>query len=237
VATSRVNVVTVEDPIEYQMRGVNQVQVNVQAGLTFASALRSFLRQDPNIIMVGEIRDTETAELAINASLTGHLVFSTLHTNDAAGVPPRMLDMGVEPFLLVSSLHGIVGQRVLRRVCQNCITYIDITPDMEIEMHNTLGPIYTTVTDRLKKDGRTLRIPQIVGCEKCNNTGYMGRVAIYEVMIVTEKIAKMVLARVAASDIQKEAMEEGMLTMKQDGYVKVLEGITTVEEVLRVAQY
>lgn len=237
VATSRVNVVTIEDPVEYQMKGVNQVQVNIQAGLSFASALRSFLRQDPNVIMVGEIRDTETAELAINASLTGHLVFSTLHTNDAAGVPPRMLDMGVEPFLLVSSLHCVIGQRVLRRVCPHCVTYTDVTPDMEIELHDTLGPMYTTVVNKLKKDGRELKIPRPVGCDKCNNTGYLGRIAIYEVMIVTEKISKMIVSRVSASDLQKEAMEEGMLTMKQDGYVKVLEGITTMDEVLRVAQY
>lgn len=237
VATSRVNVVTVEDPVEYQMKGVNQVQVNVQAGLTFASALRSFLRQDPNVIMVGEIRDTETAELAINASLTGHLVFSTLHTNDAAGVPPRMLDMGVEPFLLVSSLHCVVGQRVLRRVCPHCVTFVDVTPDIEIELHDTLGPMYTMVVDKLKKDGRELKIPHVVGCEKCNNTGYLGRIAIYEVMIITEKLSKMIVSRVSSSDLQKEAMDEGMLTMKQDGYVKVLEGTTTLDEVLRVAQY
>lgn len=237
VATSRVNVITVEDPVEYQMKGVNQVQVNVQAGLTFASALRAFLRQDPNVIMVGEIRDTETAELAINASLTGHLVFSTLHTNDASGVPPRMLDMGVEPFLLVSSLHCVVGQRVLRRVCPNCVTYVNVAPDMEIELHDTLGPMYTMVVDKLKKDGRDLKIPHVVGCEKCNNTGYLGRIAIFEVMIITEKISKMIVSRVSSSDLQKEAMEEGMLTMKQDGYVKVLEGTTTVDEVLRVAQY
>lgn len=237
VATPRVNVVTIEDPVEYQMKGVNQVQVNVQAGLTFASALRSFLRQDPNIIMVGEIRDTETAELAINASLTGHLVFSTLHTNDAAGVPPRMLDMGVEPFLLTSSLTCVVGQRVLRRVCSSCVTAREMTPEEESELKITLGPIYDMIADKWKKDGKKLQLPKPVGCEKCNNTGYLGRIAIYEVMPITEKIAKLVVEKVAASDLQKEAMAEGMLTMKQDGYVKVLENITTIEEVVRVAQY
>lgn len=237
VSTTRVNVVTIEDPVEYQMKGVNQVQVNAQAGLTFASALRSFLRQDPNVIMVGEIRDTETAELAINASLTGHLVFSTLHTNDASGVPPRMLDMGVEPFLLVSSLNCVVGQRVLRRVCKNCVGEKDIPSDMMAEMKTTLGPIYDMIEERWKKDGKTLKLPNIVGCDKCNSTGYLGRVAIYEVMPITEKLSKLVLERKAASEIQREAMNEGMLTMKQDGYVKVLEGMTTIEEVLRVAQY
>jgi type IV pilus assembly protein PilB len=237
VATTKVNVVTVEDPVEYQMKGVNQVQVNVQAGLTFASALRSFLRQDPNVMMVGEIRDTETAELAVNAALTGHLVFSTLHTNDASGVPPRLLDMGVEPFLLVSSLNCVVGQRVLRRACSNCRTEIDIPPDVLADMRTTLGAIYNTIEDKWKKDGKTLKIVKIVGCEKCSNTGYFGRIAIFEVMPISEAIAKLIIEKGAASDIQKQAMAEGMLTMKQDGYVKVLEGVTTIEEVIRVAQY
>ena len=237
VATPKVNVVTIEDPVEYQMKGVNQVQVNVQAGLTFASALRSFLRQDPNVIMVGEIRDAETADLAINAALTGHLVFSTLHTNDASGVPPRLLDMGAEPFLLVSSLNCVVGQRVLRRVCKDCIGEIEMTPEQEQEIKTTLGPIYNLIEDKFKKDGKKMMIPKVVGCEKCNNTGYMGRIAIYEVMPISEKISKLIIEKAAASEIQKQAMEEGMLTMKQDGYVKVLEGVTTLDEVVRVAQY
>jgi len=237
VATSKVNVVTIEDPVEYQMKGVNQVQVNVQAGLTFTSALRSFLRQDPNVIMVGEIRDTETAELAINAALTGHLVFSTLHTNDASGVPPRLLDMGCEPFLLVSSLNCVVGQRVLRRVCSNCITQQDIPPESEQELRKTLGPIYDTIANKYKIDGKKMGLPKIVGCEKCNNTGYLGRVAIYEVMPISEKLGKLIVEKASDSEIQRLAMEEGMLTMKQDGYVKVLEGVTTMDEVIRVAQY
>lgn len=237
VATSKVNVVTVEDPVEYQMKGVNQVQVNVQAGLTFASALRSFLRQDPNVIMVGEIRDQETADLAVNAALTGHLVFSTLHTNDASGVPPRLLDMGVEPFLLTSSLNCVVGQRVLRKVCKNCVGEMDIEPDKMTELKSTLGPIYDMIEDKFKKDGKKMTLPKIVGCDKCNNTGYMGRLAIYEVMPVTEKIAQLIVRKGAASEIQKLAMEEGMLSMKQDGYVKALQGFTSMEEVVRVAQY
>ncbi len=237
VATSKVNVVTIEDPVEYQMKGVNQVQVNVQAGLTFASALRSFLRQDPNVIMVGEIRDSETADLAINAALTGHLVFSTLHTNDASGVPPRLLDMGVEPFLLVSSLNCVMGQRVLRRVCKDCCTQIEMNPEQEQEMKITLGPIYSLIEDKFKKEGKKVTIPKVVGCDKCNNTGYMGRVAIYEVMLISEKISKLIIEKATAFEIQKLAIEEGMLTMKQDGYVKVLEGVTTLDEVVRVAQY
>jgi type IV pilus assembly protein PilB len=237
VATPKVNVVTIEDPVEYQMKGVNQVQVNVQAGLTFASALRSFLRQDPNIIMVGEIRDQETADLAVNAALTGHLVFSTLHTNDASGVPPRLLDMGVEPFLLTSALNCVVGQRVLRRVCPNCAQDVDIPAEQLNDIKVTLGPIYEMIEDKWKKDNRQMKVKKPAGCEKCNGTGYFGRIAIYEVMPISEKIAKAVISKASASDIQKMAMDEGMLTMKQDGYVKVLEGVTTVEEVLRVAQY
>lgn len=237
VATSKVNVVTIEDPVEYQMKGVNQVQVNVQAGLTFASALRSFLRQDPNVIMVGEIRDAETADLAINAALTGHLVFSTLHTNDASGVPPRLLDMGAEPFLLVSSLNCVVGQRVLRRVCKDCVSEMEMTPEQEAEIKTTLGPIYNMIEDKFKKEGKKLMIPKIVGCEKCNNTGYMGRVAIYEVMPINEKLSKLIIEKATASQLQSTAMEDGMLSMKQDGYAKVLEGVTTMEEVVRVAQY
>ncbi len=237
VATTKVNVVTIEDPVEYQMKGVNQVQVNSQAGLTFASALRSFLRQDPNVIMVGEIRDTETAELAVNAALTGHLVFSTLHTNDASGVPPRMMDMGVEPFLLTSAMNCVVGQRVLRRVCKECSQEMDMTPAQIEDFKRTLGPIYDMIEDKWKKENRPMKIPKLVGCEKCNNTGYHGRIAIYEVMPVNEKISKAILSKATASDIQKMAMDDGMLTMKQDGYVKVLEGITTIEEVIRVAQY
>ena len=237
VATSKVNVVTIEDPVEYQMKGVNQVQVNVQAGLTFASALRSFLRQDPNIMMVGEIRDTETAELAINAALTGHLVFSTLHTNDAAGAPPRLMDMGVEPFLLTSSLTCVVAQRVLRKICPNCRQDMDIPADKDKELRDTLGPIYTMIEEKWKKEDKKMTMPKIVGCDKCNNTGYLGRIAVYEVMPITEKIAKLVVEKASAAAIQSEAVAEGMLTMKQDGYVKVLEGVTSMDEVLRVAQY
>ncbi len=187
--------------------------------------------------MVGEIRDSETADLAINAALTGHLVFSTLHTNDASGVPPRLLDMGAEPFLLVSSLNCVVGQRVLRRVCKNCVSQSEISLDQERELKETLGPIYNLIEDKYKKEGKKMVLPKVVGCEKCNNTGYMGRIAIYEVMPVSEKLSKLIIEKAAAAEIQKQAMDEGMLTMKQDGYVKVLEGITTMDEVVRVAQY
>jgi len=237
ISTPGVNVSTIEDPVEYQIDGINQVQVNRQAGLTFPTALRSFLRQDPDIIMVGEIRDTETAELAINAALTGHLVFSTLHTNDASGAPPRLLDMGVEPFLLVSSLNCVVAQRVVRRVCPDCVKYVPISKEMATEFKQILGPVYGAIEEKWKKDGKELTVPQIVGCDKCGNTGYLGRIGIFEVMPISEKMGRMVVEKTPASKLQELAMEEGMLTMKQDGYVKVLEGVTTREEVVRVAEY
>lgn len=237
ISTPGVNVSTIEDPVEYQIDGINQVQVNRQAGLTFATALRSFLRQDPNIIMVGEVRDTETAELAINAALTGHLVFSTLHTNDASGAPPRLLDMGVEPFLLVSSLNCVVAQRVVRKVCPDCIKFSPITKEMATEFKGILGPVYDVIEEKWKKDGKELTVPQIVGCDKCGNTGYLGRIGIFEVMPISEKMGKMIVEKAPASKLQELAMEEGMLSMKQDGYVKVLEGVTTREEVVRVAEY
>jgi len=237
ISVPGVNVSTIEDPVEYQIDGINQVQVNRQAGLSFATALRSFLRQDPDIIMVGEIRDTETAELAVNAALTGHLVFSTLHTNDASGAPPRLLDMGVEPFLLVSSLTCVVAQRVVRRVCKNCVKYVAINKKQEAEFKKILGPVYDAVVDKWKKDGKEITLPQAVGCDKCNSTGYLGRVGIFEVMPISEKLGKMIVEKASSSDLQAQAVEEGMLTMKQDGYVKALEGMTTVEEVLRVAEY
>lgn len=237
ISVPGVNVSTIEDPVEYQIDGINQVQVNRQAGLSFATALRSFLRQDPDIIMVGEIRDTETAELAINAALTGHLVFSTLHTNDATGAPPRLLDMGVEPFLLVSSLTCVVAQRVVRRICKDCAKYVPIGEEREAEFKEILGPVYEAVVDKWKKEGKEITLPQVVGCDKCNNTGYLGRIGIFEVMPISEKLGRMIVEKASSAKLQVQAMEEGMLTMKQDGYVKALEGVTTIEEVLRVAEY
>ncbi|HAV14785.1 MAG TPA: hypothetical protein DCX25_00420 [Candidatus Pacebacteria bacterium] len=234
INTPKVNIMTLEDPVEYQMPGINQVQINPQAGLTFASGLRSFLRQDPNIIMVGEIRDKETAELAIQASLTGHLVFSTLHTNSAAGALPRLLDMEAEPFLLASSMTLVMAQRVLRKVCENCKE--EYTPDPVVvkDIETVLGSLFTGWKTQKKKEVITLFKGK--GCEACGNSGYQGRVGIFEVLIVNEKIGKLILERKPASDIEQQAIQDGMILMKQDGYLKALEGITTVEEVLRVAQ-
>ena len=229
INTPKVNIITLEDPIEYKVSGVNQVQVNTGAGLTFASGLRSFLRQDPNIILVGEIRDSETAELAIQASLTGHLVFSTLHTNDAAGAAPRLLDMGAEPYLLASSLSAMAAQRVVRRIHEPCKVNYEPEPKVIEEMKTVLGSLWP-------QNQQTVKVYKGKGCEECGNSGYYGRVAIFEVLPVTEKISRLILERSAASSVEKQAREEGMITMKQDGYLKVIEGITTVDEVLRVAQ-
>jgi type IV pilus assembly protein PilB len=229
INTPKVNIITLEDPIEYKIQGVNQVQVNVGAGLTFASGLRAFLRQDPNIILVGEIRDAETAELAIQASLTGHLVFSTLHTNDAAGAAPRLLDMGAEPYLLASSLSAMAAQRVVRKIHEPCKVGYEPEPKIVEEMKNNLGTLWPQKQE-------TLKVYKGQGCEDCGNSGYYGRIAIFEVLPVTEKISRLILERSPASTVEKQAREEGMITMKQDGYLKVLEGITTVDEILRVAQ-
>lgn len=231
INTTKVNVMTIEDPVEYRIEGVNQVQVNPQAGLTFASALRSFLRQDPDIIMVGEIRDEETAALAVHAALTGHLVFSTLHTNDAAGAAPRLIDMKVEPFLLVSSLTAVVAQRVLRRICPHCKEEYSPPAEVEEEVKKVLGSFYP------KKEGEKLTLFRGKGCSECNNTGYLGRIGIFEVLSVSNQIARLILEKKTATEIQKVAREEGMVTMMQDGYLKAIEGITTLEEVLRVAKY
>ena len=226
--TQRVNIVTIEDPVEYEMPGVNQVQINPAAGLTFASGLRSFLRQDPNIIMVGEVRDEETADLAIQASLTGHLVFSTLHTNDAAGALPRLLDMKMEPYLLASSMTCVVAQRVVRKLCPDCRQEYLPAPEMEENMRQRLGKFYQPKTQ--------LKLYRGKGCAHCGETGYFGRVGIFEVLMVTEKISRLILERAISSEIEKQAVKEGMITIIQDGYLKVLEGITTIEEVLRVAE-
>lgn len=227
LSTTKVNILTVEDPVEYQIQGANQVQVNPQIGLTFASALRSFLRQDPNIILVGEIRDTETADLAIQAALTGHQVFSTLHTNSASGALPRLLDMGAEPFLIASSINAVEGQRILRKVCTHCRYPYVPPPEVSENIKAVLGKLAPSGQIQLYK-GK--------GCSECGNMGYVGRTGIYEVLVVSEKIMRLILERASSQDIETQAVSEGMITLKQDGYLKALEGITTLEEVLRVAQ-
>jgi type IV pilus assembly protein PilB len=234
INSPKVNIVTLEDPVEYQMLGINQVQTNPQAGLTFASGLRAFLRQDPNIIMVGEIRDQETAELAIQAALTGHLVFSTLHTNSAAGALPRLLDMKAEPFLLVSSMTLVMAQRVVRKICPDCKEEYEPETKVLEDMKKVLGPLFDGWMKQNNKEKVLLYRGK--GCDECGGTGYKGRVGVFEVLLMNEKIGKLILERRPAEDIEKQGTEDGMILMKQDGYLKTLEGITTIEEVLRVAQ-
>jgi type IV pilus assembly protein PilB len=227
LSNTKVNILTVEDPVEYQIAGANQVQVNPAIGLTFASALRSFLRQDPNIILVGEIRDTETAELAVQAALTGHQVFSTLHTNSASGALPRLLDMGIEPFLLASSVNATIGQRILRKLCQFCRYPYTPVPEVIESVKQQLGKLAPT---------KPMQLYKAKGCHECGNLGYLGRMGIYEILVISEKIMRLVLERASTVDIEKQSIEEGMITLKQDGLLKALEGITTLEEVLRVGQ-
>lgn len=219
------HIITVEDPIEYRISGINQVQINTRAGLTFATGLRSILRNDPDIIMVGEIRDQETARIAVESALTGHLVISTLHTNDASGAIARLGDMGIEPFLVASSLIGVVAQRLARLLCSHCKApyaidragLLDRVPDFPLEEG---------------EDSVTLYRP--VGCVRCNNTGYRGRIGVYELLTVSETIQKMTLEHRSAREIRRAAIEEGMITLRRDGLAKVKKGLTSLEELIRV---
>jgi len=229
-----VNIVTLEDPVEYQMNGVNQSQVKSYIGYTFASGLRSILRQDPNIIMVGEIRDRETAEMAVQSALTGHLVLSTLHTNDAAGAIPRLIDMGVEPFLIGSSLHTVMAQRLVRKICPDCKKEIAMPEAVYEDMKAEFDKIPKQYKIDLVLDLDSKKMFKGEGCVKCNNTGYRGRFGIFELLPVTEKIQELAIKRSSSTEILNEALREGMITMKQDGVLKVLRGQTTIEEVYRV---
>ena len=215
-----VRIMTAEDPIEYHMAGINQVQMQADIGMTFARALRAFLRQDPDIIMVGEIRDRETAEIAINASLTGHMVFSTLHTNDAAGAFPRLIDMGVEPFLIASAVAGVIGQRLCRRLCQSCMREVPL--DMK----------YYTLD--APPERQTVFEP--VGCDLCTRTGYKGRRALFEVLDVDEDIEGAIVRRENATQIRNIALAKGMKTLREDGWAKVFRGVTSVKEIMRVTE-
>lgn len=226
-----VNISTLEDPVEYQIPGINQVQTNPQAGLTFANGLRSFLRQDPNIILVGEIRDKETTQLAIQAALTGHLVFSTLHTNDSATSIPRLIDLGGEPFLIASVLNASVAQRIVRKICPHCRETYLASPDIVKNIKDVLADL---LGKNIQESGQ-IKISRGKGCPECGETGYYGRIAIFEVLKITPAINRMILQHATGKEIEAQARREGLITMKQDGYLKVLDGITTLEEVLRVA--
>jgi len=215
-------IITVEDPVEYQLKGVNQIQVKPQIGLTFSSGLRSIVRQDPDVILVGEIRDYETAEIGIQSALTGHLVFSTLHTNDAAGAVSRLLEMGAEDYLISSCLIGLMAQRLVRVLCPHCRASYRPEPNMLEEMG--INPT----------EGLKVGIYEAKGCEKCANTGYRGRTGIYELLSVTDDIKNFILKKSDAGSIKRQAIENGMRTLRQDGWEKVKKGITSVSEVLRV---
>ncbi|HXG57478.1 MAG TPA: type IV-A pilus assembly ATPase PilB [Thermoanaerobaculia bacterium] len=221
VNSPEVNIMTAEDPVEFNLPGINQVQMKEQIGLNFATTLRSFLRQDPNIILVGEIRDFETAEIAIKAALTGHLVLSTLHTNDAPSTINRLMNMGIEPFLVATSVQLIAAQRLARRICSNCKEEVDVTPQALINIG-------------FKKDEvGTFKVYKGRGCDKCNNTGYKGRVALIEVMSIDDDIRELILSGGTAIDLKRKAIENGMISLRRSGLYKIKDGITTIEEVVR----
>jgi len=220
------NVITIEDPVEYQIKYINQVQVNLKTGVTFANGLRAILRQDPDVVMVGEIRDTETASIAIQAALTGHLVFSTLHTNDAAGAVARLVDMGAEPFLVASSLIGVLAQRLVRKVCAHCKGPFTPTPDL----------IKSLNLDKLMGGPRELRLVKGAGCQQCRNTGYSGRMGIYELLPIDEAIRNLIVAKASSGAIRSQAIQSGFAGLRLHGMAAALKGLTTLEEVLRVTQ-
>ncbi|OPX84909.1 MAG: Type II secretion system protein E [Pelotomaculum sp. PtaB.Bin104] len=223
INTYEKNIITVEDPIEYMLDGINQTQVNVKAGMTFAAGLRSILRQDPDIIMVGEIRDGETAEIAVRAAITGHLVLSTLHTNDAAGAITRLVDMGIEPFLVASSVLVTIAQRLVRLICQKCRQAYELAPDAPERAFIGVGP------------EQPVTLYRGAGCNSCGNVGYKGRLAVHEVIPVTTGLRPLIIRNAPTDEIKRKALEEGMISLKMDGIQKALEGLTTIEEVMRVA--
>ena len=246
IKNDSVNIITLEDPVEYKMDGVNQIQVNAEVGLTFAAGLRSILRLDPDIVMVGEIRDGETANLAVQAALTGHLVFSTLHTNSAAGILPRLIDMGIEPFLIASTVNTIIGQRLVRRVAAKRNTY-QSSPLETQSIIETVGHLLPKTPDEVERVSADLGYKNLPLANQKSYTlvkgrdtpqtpgGYKGRAGLYEVMEVTEEIQQLIIKHATSREVQKVAMAQGMITMRQDGYLKALTGITTLEEVNRVA--
>ncbi|EKD32175.1 MAG: hypothetical protein ACD_77C00158G0001, partial [uncultured bacterium] len=229
--TREKNITTIEDPVEYRIEGVNQIQVNVKTNLTFANGLRSILRQDPNVIFVGEIRDSETAGIAVNAALTGHLVLSTLHTNDAATALPRLIDMQVEPFLVASTVNIIIGQRLVRKICESCKVETSIKRSEVLK--NIPEEIILKHFFNQKED---LNVFQGKGCKMCHHTGYAGRIGIFEVIGVSEKIRRLITEKSNSDVISRQAISEGMTTMLDDGLDKVAKGLTTAEEVIRVTK-
>ncbi len=224
------NITTIEDPVEYRIKGVNQINVNTKTNLTFASGLRSILRQDPNIVFVGEIRDGETAGIAVNAALTGHLVLSTLHTNDAATTLPRLIDMKVEPFLVASTVNVIIGQRLVRKICEMC------KASLEIDQNDLKKNLSEDLIKKHFGSNEKIRIYQGKGCKVCHDTGYAGRLGVFEVLEVSKEIKRLIVERTDSDVITKKAIEEGMTTMMEDGLDKVVKGLTTIEEIMRVTK-
>jgi type IV pilus assembly protein PilB len=219
--TSETNIMTAEDPVEFNLAGINQVQMKEQIGLNFAAALRSFLRQDPNIVLVGEIRDFETAEIAIKAALTGHLVLSTLHTNDAPSTISRLVNMGIEPFLVATSVNIIQAQRLIRRICNECKQEVQIPADALVEVGFN------------QEEAAGIKLFKGKGCSNCNNTGYKGRVGLYEVMEITDELRELIIIGASAMELRKKAIEVGMITLRESGLHKIRAGITTIEEVVK----
>jgi len=228
INSEQIKIITIEDPIEYQLKGINQIQVMSKIGLDFATGLRHILRHDPDVIMIGEVRDFETAEIAIRSSLTGHLVLSTLHTNDAAGTVTRLLDMGVEPFLVSSSLECLVAQRLVRLICPKCKTVIEPGKKELV--------IKQIIDNNIECDPKNAELYEGKGCKECRFTGYHDRTGIHEVLVINEPIRELILARASSQQIKQKAISQGMLTLRQDGFKKVQQGLTTISEVIRVTQ-
>jgi type IV pilus assembly protein PilB len=239
IATSEIKIITIEDPIEYHLAGVSQTQVDPAKGYDFASGLRAIVRQDPDVILVGEIRDLETTDIALQAALTGHLVFSTLHTNDAAGTIARLVSLGAKPFNIGPAINMAIAQRLVRRVCPKCATMVTATADGLAVLKQGIA---SALPDLAKKGVATpkidslLKIPHAKGCQACNNTGYRGRIGIYEAFLIDEEIQKYILAETSIVGLKEMARKKGMLSMYQDGLIKVLQGVTTLDEIGRVAE-
>jgi type IV pilus assembly protein PilB len=230
------NIVTLEDPAEFYIPGINQSQVNAEVGYTFASGLRAILRQDPDIMMVGEIRDRETAELSIHAALTGHIMFSTLHTNNALGAMPRLIDMGAEPYLLSSTLGNVIAQRLVRKICAHCKVDLTLPKDVEAQVRASLMELKPEDQPEALKSDKPLVVYRGNGCVRCNDSGYRGRTSISEVVVIDDEMKKIIENGAKMYELEEVAKKQGMVNMQQDGFLRCLQGITTIEEVLRVMQ-
>ncbi len=231
-----IKIITIEDPIEYHLSGISQSQANPESGYDFASGLRAIVRQDPDVILVGEIRDLETAQMAIQAALTGHLVLTTLHTNDAAGTVARLVALGEKPTNIASALNAVIAQRLVRKVCKYCREMTNVSERERVKIENVLAnlPVATKKAIKIENLLKTPKIPKAKGCSRCNSTGYKGRIGLYELLIVDDEIENFINASLSTTDLNKKAIEKDMTTIKQDGFIKVLQGITTLEEIERV---